>query len=139
MISRVGLVQGVVLNLRSAAQGWPAGSTPALVDGHLRLELARKRGEAELPVTTVDLSPEEERLVLATLDPLGALAETDAEALEALCADLPDVGGELQGLLEELASACKVPDFQPVGEDEQGRLDQKKPVICPNCGHEFTT
>jgi hypothetical protein len=30
-----------------------------------------------------------------------------------------------------------VPDFQPVGVDEQGRLDQKKPVTCPECGHEF--
>lgn len=30
-----------------------------------------------------------------------------------------------------------VPDFQPVGIDEQGRLDQKSPVVCPNCKHEF--
>ena len=30
-----------------------------------------------------------------------------------------------------------IPDFMPVGEDEQPRLDQKKPVICPECGHEF--
>jgi hypothetical protein len=30
-----------------------------------------------------------------------------------------------------------VPNFQPVGVDEQGRLDQKKPVTCPECGHEF--
>lgn len=30
------------------------------------------------------------------------------------------------------------PNFQPVGIDEQGRLDQKKPVTCPECGHEFT-
>src|SRR5690349_14771161 len=32
----------------------------------------------------------------------------------------------------------EVPDFQPVGVDEQGRLDQKKPVTCPHCGAEFT-
>ena len=35
-------------------------------------------------------------------------------------------------------AGIKVPDFQPVGEDEQGRLDEKKKVICPECGHEFT-
>jgi hypothetical protein len=29
------------------------------------------------------------------------------------------------------------PDFQPVGIEEQGRLDQKKPVVCPDCGCEF--
>jgi hypothetical protein len=28
-------------------------------------------------------------------------------------------------------------DFQPTSADEQGRLDKKNPVICPNCGHEF--
>ncbi len=32
-----------------------------------------------------------------------------------------------------------VPDFQPVDESEQPRLDQKKPITCPECGHEFTT
>lgn len=30
-----------------------------------------------------------------------------------------------------------IPDFTPVSVDEQPRLDQKKPIICPNCGHEF--
>jgi hypothetical protein len=29
-------------------------------------------------------------------------------------------------------------DFDPVGEDEQPRLDQKKPIECPHCGEEFT-
>jgi hypothetical protein len=28
-------------------------------------------------------------------------------------------------------------DFDPAGEDEQGKLDQKNPVTCPNCDHEF--
>jgi ParB-like chromosome segregation protein Spo0J len=31
-----------------------------------------------------------------------------------------------------------IPDFQPVGIDEQGRLDEKKKAVCPECGHEFT-
>jgi ParB family chromosome partitioning protein len=39
----------------------------------------------------------------------------------------------LKGLIDS-----EVPDFQPVGVEEQGRLDQKKPAICPECGHEFT-
>ena len=40
-------------------------------------------------------------------------------------------GGELEELMGY------VPDFQPVPEDEQPRLDEKKPVTCPECGHEF--
>ena len=31
-----------------------------------------------------------------------------------------------------------VPNFEPVGIEEQGRLDEKKKVTCPECGHEFT-
>jgi len=31
-----------------------------------------------------------------------------------------------------------VPDFQPVGIEEQGRLDEKKKITCPECGAEFT-
>lgn len=31
-----------------------------------------------------------------------------------------------------------VPNFGPAGKDEQGRLDQKAPVTCPACGHEWT-
>jgi hypothetical protein len=30
-----------------------------------------------------------------------------------------------------------VPDFQPVGIEEQGRLDEKQKHICPECGHAF--
>ena len=28
-------------------------------------------------------------------------------------------------------------DFQPSSADDQGRLDKKNPVQCPECGHEF--
>lgn len=38
---------------------------------------------------------------------------------------------------EIIRATDETPDFQPVGIDEQGRLDQKKPVTCPECGHEF--
>lgn len=107
VLDEVGLVQGCVLNRRSEALGWPAGEVPTLVDGHLRVELARKRKEASLPVTVVDLSPDEERLVLATLDPLGALAETDVEALAGLIGELPDFTADLGALLAELATGGK--------------------------------
>lgn len=31
-----------------------------------------------------------------------------------------------------------VPDFQPGSEDDQGRLDEKAKITCPECKHEFT-
>ena len=39
------------------------------------------------------------------------------------------------GILEQIGA--DVPHFEPVGIDEQGRLDKKSPVICPNCKYEF--
>jgi hypothetical protein len=30
-------------------------------------------------------------------------------------------------------------EFAAASDDEQGRLDQKKPVKCPACGHQFVT
>jgi hypothetical protein len=59
VLDQVGWVQNVLVNQR----------TGHLVDGHLRVALAISRNEPSIPVVYVDLSPDEERLVLASLDP----------------------------------------------------------------------
>ena len=68
------------------------------------------------------------------------MATTDQEMLDELLGGL-SAEGALAEMLASLAADAGItpPDFQPVGIDEQGRLDQKKPVTCPECGHEFTT
>lgn len=48
--------------------------TGLVVDGHARAALAISRNEPSVPVLYVDLSPEGEAVVLATLDPIGAMA-----------------------------------------------------------------
>ena len=73
--------------------GWVAEvlvnrTTDHVVDGHLRIELALARHEPIVPVTYVELSEDEERLVLASLDPLAAMATAEKDALEALLAGL---------------------------------------------------
>jgi hypothetical protein len=92
-LTEVGWVQRVIVNRR----------TGHLLDGHLRRELAIARGEPTLPVLYVDLSEEEERLVLATLDPLGSMAATDAVKLEELLRDLAPDDAALRQMLLELA------------------------------------
>lgn len=58
------------------------------------IELARERDEATVPVTYVELSEDEERLVLACLDPIGAMAsEHGLEAIKAGHGDADAVGG----------------------------------------------
>jgi hypothetical protein len=84
---KVGWVTPVIVNLRTS-ELWPAGdrNVKTLVDGHMRVTLAARQNEPTVPVTYVDLTPEEEDYVLATLDPLGALAATDKDKMLELVA-----------------------------------------------------
>jgi DNA methylase len=88
--------------------GWVAEvmvnqTTGHVVDGHARIEEAISRGEPVVPVTYVDLSAEEEALVLATLDPIGAMAEQSTERLTALLAEVSVDDDGLRRLLADLA------------------------------------
>lgn len=130
-LDELGWIQEVIVNQR----------TGRLIDGHLRLALALRRGaDTQIPVKYVDLDDNEERLALLTLDPISAMAETDRSKLEALLSDVNAGEAALQEMLAVLAADAGIvpPDFQPVGIEEQGRLDQKAKVTCPECGHEFT-
>jgi hypothetical protein len=130
--------------LRAALEevGW-AGAllynerTKRLIDGHARKEL--KKGQLA-PVLIGSWTEEQERLILATLDPLAAMASADATALQALLADVATGDEALKAMLADLAQQQGItpPDFQPVGIEEQGRLDEKAKTTCPECGHEFT-
>lgn len=77
-------------------------NTGFVVDGHARIALDLSRGEPSVPVLYVDLSPEEEALVLATLDPIGAMAGRDEEKLKALLAEVTVDDAGLLALLGDL-------------------------------------
>ena len=68
------------------------------------------------------------------------VAEPDPEKLEQLLGELQTTNEAMELMLDELATDAGIapPDFAPVAADEQGRLDQKATVKCPDCGHEFT-
>lgn len=91
-LSEVGWVAQVMVNRR----------TGHVVDGHARIEEALSRGEPTVPVVYVDLEPEEERLVLATLDPIGAMAGTASERLAELLAEVSVDDEGLAALLVDL-------------------------------------
>ena len=103
VMDRVGWVQDIIVNRRSGR----------LVDGHLRLTLALERGEPAVPVVYVDLAPDEEALVLATLDPLAELAEADGETLRALHAML-EADGAIADLLEGVAASARLTLDEPL-------------------------
>jgi DNA methylase len=95
VLGRVGWVQRCIVNRR----------TGHLVDGHLRVELAVERGEPQVPVLYVDLSDEEEALVLASLDPLSGMAITDEAKLTELLASVSIGQTDLERHLASLMAA----------------------------------
>ena len=95
LLDGVSFVAQVIVNQR----------TGHLVDGHLRVEEALSRRQPTIPVLYVDLEPDEEALVLASLDPLAAMAGTDDEKLRALLAGISVDSEALAAMLAELAPA----------------------------------
>ena len=62
----------------------------------------------------------------------------DEAGLQAVLEETPDAGDLLTSLDRQDVDALLIgPDFEPVGAEEQSRLDQKKHVTCPECGCEF--
>jgi hypothetical protein len=129
LLEEVGWVAPVIVNRR----------TERLVDGHLRVEMAIAHKEPTIPVLYVDLSEEEEALVLASLDPVGALATADLGALAELRAlvdtDNADILSFLATLGDTEASAFPQDMNQPTLVDLPSR-DEKWGIIL-SCDSEL--
>ena len=63
-------------------------------------------------MTYVELSEDEERIVLATLDPLAAMADAESAALSELLASLEPADVALRELLDDLARQHGIDGFQ---------------------------
>jgi hypothetical protein len=103
---------------------------------------ARQIGMTALPTINVGwLSERQRRAYVIADNQLAMNAGWDAETLQAELADLngAEFNMDLLGFgVDDLAEAMGMGgDFEPGSIEDQGRLDQKKPVTCPNCGHEF--
>ena len=79
--------------------------TGYIVDGHARAQAALQQGVVSIPVAYIDLSEEEEKLALATLDPIAAMAGKDDAAMTALIATIQTDNSALQALLDGLPSS----------------------------------
>lgn len=127
VLDTVGWVARVIVNKR----------TGHVLDGHLRVSLAISRGE-KVPVTYVDVEPEEEALILSTLDPLAALAGTDQEILDRLHAEVAESfeGFQAEALRELVRMGAADPKtgvLPPEGESdaEPAEVGQTWRVIGP--------
>ena len=119
VLDNVGWVQNVIVNRR----------TGFVVDGHMRVALAISKG-ARVPVTYVDLSPEEEAVVLASFDPISAAAGVDAEKLDALLRDVQTNSPALDALLATVAEEAGVyATPKPAAEDVGAQIDRAEELL----------
>lgn len=102
ILEEVGYVQSVIVNMRTSEEWGESQNIETMVDGHMRVETALSAGQEEIPVTYVDLSPAEEAKILATFDPISALAATDGQQLASLLDDVSTGNAYVEQLLEDL-------------------------------------
>lgn len=101
-LERVGYVTRIIVNK----------TTGHIVDGHLRVEMAVAHGQPQIPVTFVELTADEEAVILATLDPIGDMAAINRERLRALVEQI-DAHGDtrLADLLATLRTQSRIQRF----------------------------
>jgi len=127
VLTEVGIVQDVIVNTK----------TGYLVDGHLRVQAAISAGVPLLPVKYVELEEAEELLVLATFDPLAALAVWDKERANEVIEEARDAvtpGSALDLWLQEMALRHPAPgDELPTPDEMMDRDDTflTEPVSDP--------
>jgi hypothetical protein len=90
VLAEVGFVQNVIVNRR----------TGRLVDGHARVAAALEQGAKKIPVVYVDLSEQEEEVVLASLDPLAGMATKDGRKLKDLLSTAEANSAALRAMLK---------------------------------------
>lgn len=126
VLDDVGWVQDIIVNKQ----------TGHVVDGHLRIQLALRREEPTVPVVYVDLDEHEEALILASIDPLSAMAAADKEQLDALLRDVHTDSPAVQQMIESLAVRTGVippvdfdKEWQGMPELKQKDLSAAKSII----------
>jgi hypothetical protein len=135
LLTEVGLVQNLCINRRTSP-AWDSAEryVETLVDGHARVLLALRHGQAMLPVTYVDLTPQEERAILLLLDHTAGMAAADEDLLSALLHDpvTQENGAALLVFFEELAGAQTAPGEAARTGTTRGQGPRE--VCCPACG-----
>lgn len=122
VLDQVGWVDEVIVNKR----------TGFVVNGHLRVELARERGD-KVPVQYIDVSEEEEAAILATFDPIAALARADSEMLASLATEVESAYPMLETLLSEILKREKV---GPTKERPVQHGIEEKFIVLVECASE---
>lgn len=111
-----------------------------VVAGNGTLAAAQALGWPTIAVVRTSLTGADARAYALADNRTAELAEWDLDvlgsALRSLDADDYDFGA-VGWSEDEVRNLMIEPDFLPVDESTQGKLDQLKPITCPECGAEF--
>jgi len=126
LLDEIGWVKPVIVNTQ----------TDHVVDGHLRIHIALGTVVPQkIPVVYIDVSPDEERMLIATLDPLAALAIADKDQLNTIVDWMyspPDRPEEpLDGVLDLIQ---KQNGIEPKRNAHAGRSPRMEMCVCRTCG-----
>lgn len=118
VLAEVGIADAVL------ARETPGGLM--LIDGHLRAETV---SDAMLPVLVLDVTEAEADKLLAALDPLASMAESDSQKLDALLREI-DTGSEaVQQMLADLADEAGL--YQNDENKEVTEDEAPEPPVVP--------
>lgn len=104
-----------------------------LIDGHLRQE---DYHNVDWPVVTLDVTDEEADLLLASHDPLAALAESNQNKLDALIDDVREM--DVPRALDEMFANLRGKPEKSPSEDDDERQDQPASqfIVLVTCADE---
>lgn len=95
-------------------------ATGRLIDGHCRRKVAKTRRDEKVPVLVGNWTEDQERKILATLDPIAAMATSDADALSALLDSVTTDSPDIQALLDSLAATLPQPETKDTDDPTGG-------------------
>lgn len=129
ILAEVGIADALLV--RQTSDGYQ------ILDGHCRAEEAP---DVEWPCLVVDLSDAEAEKLLVTHDPIGAMAEADADTLRELLTGVESENEAVRGLLQTLEwdAGLLGTELAPDGKEyDESIAEEVKKATCPACGHEF--
>lgn len=115
VLKEVGIA-GALLAYRSERQG----GALVVIDGHLRKDAA----PTKWPVLVLDVNDEEADYLLATHDPLAAMATADAGALDALLSSVNSGEAAVQQMLADLAEGAGLYQPKDAPQDAEPQVDR---------------
>ncbi len=113
------------------------GRNGIVIAGNGTLEAARALGWIELAVVRTELTGVEATAFALADNRAAELADWDRDILYETLKSL-DMSSFDIGTIGFDLSEWEPPSFDPAGEGDQGKLDEKTPIECPECGHAFT-